>query len=352
MPFFTSRGLMRKRRLTGLLKIAVSLGLLAAVLAFTGWREVLGRLASVQAGWLALALGVYLAGVWVRALRWQVLLGGLGVRPRNGTGTGGLGILRLVQLYFVSFFFNSFLPTGIGGDVVRIAEAARCPCAPRPGEGGPGQTVGAARAASSVVADRAVGLVSTSLLALLALPFAGGGVPWPVIAIAAVIAFGVPAGFALVAGREAAGLTWLGRRVPGLRRLTDHRKVRETAAAFTAYRPRDLAIALGVSAVFSASNAINYASIAEAVGIHLPIAYYMLVSPIVTLVLLLPISFNGLGTRDGAYLALFVPAGVTPDGALAMSLMYHVLNYVTAILGGMVYAGMGTAESLADSGEK
>jgi hypothetical protein len=329
---------MRKRRLTGFLKIAVSLGLLAAVLAFTGWHEVLARLANAQAGWLALTLGVYLAGVGVRAVRWQVLLRGLGVR--------GIGIPRLVELYFVSFFFNSFLPTGIGGDVVRIAEAARFPCDSQAGESGPGQTVGAARAASSVVADRAVGLVSTSVLALLALPFAGAGVPWPIIAVAAAIALGVPAGFALVAGREAAGLAWLGRRVPGLRRLTDHRKVRETAAAFTAYRPRDLAVALGVSIVFSASNAINYASIAEAVGIHLPLAYYMLVSPIVTLVLLLPISFNGLGTRDGAYLALFVPAGVTPDGALAMSLMYHVLNYVTAILGGVVYALMGTSETL------
>jgi hypothetical protein len=32
--------------------------------------------------------------------------------------------------------------------------------------------------------------------------------------------------------------------------------------------------------------------------------------------------------------------------------MYHAVNYVTAIAGGVVYAGMGTAESLADNGEK
>lgn len=321
---------MPKKRLASLLKIAVSLVLLAVVLAFTGWREVLARLGGAQAGWLAAALGAYLAGVLVRALRWQVLLHGLGAREP--------GFLRLVGLYFVSFFFNSFLPTGIGGDVVRIAEVAR--------------TAGAARAASSVVADRAVGLVSASVLALLALPFAGTGVPWPIIAVAAAIAAGVPAGFALVAGREAAGLAWLGRRVPLLRPLADHRKVREVAEALTAYRPRALAAALGVSIVFAASNAVSYACIGEAVGIRLPLAYYMLVSPIITLVLLLPISFNGLGTRDGAYLALFVPAGVTPDGALAMSLMYHALNYLTAIAGGVAYAGMGTAESLAGSGDE
>ncbi len=317
---------MRKKRVVSLLKVAVSVVLLAAVLAFTGWREVAARIASAQTAWLALALGAYLAGVLVRALRWQVLLRGLGARA--------LGIARLIALYFVSFFFNSFLPTGIGGDVVRIAEIAR--------------TAGTAAAASSVVADRAVGLVAAGVLALLALPFAGGGVPWPIVAVAAAIALGVPSGFALVAGRGADGLAWLGRRLPFLRPLTDHRKAREMAAALTAYAPRDLALALGVSLVFAATNALCYACIGEAVGIHLPVAYYMLVSPIITLVLLLPISFNGLGTRDGAYLALFVPAGVTPDGALAMSLMYHALNYLTAMAGGLVYAAMGTAETIAE----
>lgn len=343
---------MYKKRLTSLLKIAVSLVLLAAVLAFTGWREVLARLGEAQAGWLAAALGAYLAGVLVRALRWQILLRGLGAR--------GIGIPRLVGLYFVSFFFNSFLPTGIGGDVMRIAEVARARCLPGAGGCEPGEVVGAARAASSVVADRAVGLVATSVLALLALPFAGTGVPWPIVAIAAVTAIGVPAGFALVAGHGArpersegaAGLAWLGRRVPWLRRLTGHRRVRETAAAFTAYRPRDLAIAAGISLLFSVINAVTYACIGLALDIALPLAYYMLASPIVTLVLLVPISFNGLGTRDGAYLLLFVPAGVTRDGALAMSLMYHAVNYITAIAGGVIYAGMGTAESLADGGRQ
>jgi uncharacterized protein (TIRG00374 family) len=321
----------RKRRFS-LLKIAVSLVLLVVVFAFTGWREVAGRLAGAQASWLALALGVYVAGVFVRALRWQVLLRGLGARS--------VSTLRLVALYFVSFFFNSFLPTGIGGDVVRVAEVARA--------------AGAAAAAGSVLADRVVGLVATCVLALLALPLAGAVAPatlWPLGLVALAIAAGVPAGFAFLAQREAGGLAALGRALPFLRRVTEHPKLRETAAALAAYRARDLALALGVSLVFAATNAACYACIGLALGVDLPAAYYAVASPIITLVLLLPISFNGLGTRDGAYQLLFVPAGASPDAALAMSLAYHALNLLTAVAGGAVYAALGAHETLAPGGE-
>jgi uncharacterized membrane protein YbhN (UPF0104 family) len=79
--------------------------------------------------------------------------------------------------------------------------------------------------------------------------------------------------------------------------------------------------------------------------INLSLVYYILVSPVITLVLLVPVSINGLGTRDFTYQALFVPAGVVPQDALAMSLAYHALNLVTAIIGGVMYALMGMAEA-------
>ncbi len=310
---------MPKKRLYSLLKVAASLVLLAGVLAFTGPRDVLARLAGAQAGWLALALGAYLLGVLVRAVRWLVLLRGLGAR--------GIGIPRLIALYFVSFFFNSFLPTGIGGDVVRIAEVAR--------------SAGAPVAASSVIADRAVGIVAAAVLALLALPFGVGTQSGLVVAVAAAIALGIPAGFAAFA--------WAARRGVGLSRLPG--QARKLAEALTAYSPRDLAIAMIVSLAFAATNALNYACIGQAVGVQLPLGYYMLVSPIITLVLLLPISFNGLGTRDWAYVVLFGQAGVGSDLAVAMSVAYHALNYATAIAGGIVYAAMGTRETLEDAGQ-
>ncbi len=314
------------RKRASLAKIAISLVLLGVVVIRTGWQHITSVLGLAQLGWLALALAVYLLGVLIRAVRWAVLLRGLGV--------SALGIGRLTLLYFVSFFFNSFLPTGIGGDVVRIAEVAR--------------TAGAPIAASSVLADRAVGLVATSLLALVALPLVGARLN-PILAwVAAAAVAGPILAFWILRWRGARVLSAAGAALPFLRPLVNHAKVLQATQALAAYRLPDLALAVAVSLVFAATNVLTYAFIGQALGVDLPLTYYMLVSPIITLVLLVPISFNGLGTRDVAYQALFVPFGVLPASALAMSLVYHALNFLTALAGGGVYALMGAAETLAE----
>jgi len=315
---------MTRKRIFSLLKIAISVALLGATFARTGWWSVTPVLAMARPSWLGLALAVYVLGVLIRAVRWSVLLRRL--------GDSALSIWRLTALYFVSFFFNSFLPTGIGGDVVRIAEVAR--------------TAGAPAAASSVIADRAVGLVATSLLALVALPLVGARLNLILVLVAGVAVVGPVLFFWVLRWGGGRGLTAMGRAVPRLRPLTDHPKLRQTTEALSAYTPPDLMLALVVSLAFAATNVFTYACIGEAVHVDLPLAYYMLVSPIITLILLVPISFNGIGTRDVAYQALFVPMGVLSESALAMSLTYHALNLLTAAAGGGVYAIMGTAETL------
>jgi uncharacterized membrane protein YbhN (UPF0104 family) len=316
---------MNKKRISSLLKIAISIALLVAIFARTGWQSVTPVLTVAHLGWLALALVVYILGVFVRAIRWSILLRSLGVST--------LSIWKLTALYFVSFFFNSFLPTGIGGDVVRIAEVAR--------------TAGTPAATSSVIADRAVGLVATSLLALVALPLVGTRLNLILALVAGVAVAGPTLFFWILRWGGVKGLAAIGGALPFLRPLTNHHKVRQTTEALAAHALPDLTLALIVSLAFAATNVLTYASIGEAVHVDLPLAYYMLASPIITLILLVPISFNGLGTRDLAYQALFVPVGVLSGGALAMSLTYHALNLLTAAAGGGVYALMGATETLA-----
>jgi uncharacterized membrane protein YbhN (UPF0104 family) len=84
----------------------------------------------------------------VRAYRWLLLLRGIGDTIR---------FQRLVSLYFAANFFNSVLPSGFSGDVVRAVEAA--------------QDVPARTAAGTVLVDRATGLLALFLIGLSALPF-------------------------------------------------------------------------------------------------------------------------------------------------------------------------------------
>src|SRR5262249_23770060 len=94
-------------------RILLSVGLMAWILSSAR----LSQLAEVarRAGWrlYGLALAVAFAGIGVRSLRWQVLLQAVGAH---------VPFRRLVYLYFIGSFFNTFLPTGFGGDVVRVLE--------------------------------------------------------------------------------------------------------------------------------------------------------------------------------------------------------------------------------------
>jgi glycosyltransferase 2 family protein len=60
--------------------------------------------------------------------------------------------------------------------------------------------------------------------------------------------------------------------------------------------------------------------------------------PIIALINLLPFTFNGLGLREGAYLFLFVPIGVAPEAAVAMSLAFYFLRFGAGLVGGLMYA--------------
>jgi uncharacterized membrane protein YbhN (UPF0104 family) len=60
--------------------------------------------------------------------------------------------------------------------------------------------------------------------------------------------------------------------------------------------------------------------------------------PIISLINLLPISFNGLGVREGMYQFLFVPLGVSQASALAMSLAFYFLRFSAGLIGGLLYA--------------
>src|SRR5829696_55719 len=125
------------------LKAVVSLGLLALLFS----RVDISRLWSVarQASvpWLGVALLLYLAMVLSSAVRWGVLLRALHVR---------LPFSFLTQSFLVATFFNNFLPSNIGGDVIRITDTAKA--------------AGSKTLATTVVLiDRGLGLLGLALMA-------------------------------------------------------------------------------------------------------------------------------------------------------------------------------------------
>jgi uncharacterized protein (TIRG00374 family) len=304
----------RKGSLGSWVRIALSVGLLAWVLRQVGWQQVWQAVRQAHGPYLATALALSLAGIVVRAYRWRLLLNALDMRP---------SLARLTALYFVGTFFNNFLPTGVGGDVVRVYELAQ-------------ESKRPAAAVGTVLLDRASGLLVLFLIALVALAFS-----YPLVSpqIAAAIVWLFVAGWggsAFVLQRH-----WLQRL--GLWRWAEKVDLlRGAYEAVIACGARAIGSAMGVSLELNVLLMAMNVLIARSLGVQISLWYFLLFVPIISFLLVLPVSLSGLGVRESGYVYLFGQAGVPAHLALSLSLIvYTFINVVPGIIGAVVYAWQG-----------
>ena len=66
---------------------------------------------------------------------------------------------------------------------------------------------------------------------------------------------------------------------------------------------------------------------ALALGIDLPLNFFVVIIPIIAIIELLPVSISGIGTRDLALIYLFGLQGVSPEAAVAFSILYLFICY-------------------------
>ena len=308
-----------RRLLSNLLKILISLGALAWVLSQIPIQEIIEAVRGANLWLLGVVYLMFNLSLVVRAGRWLILLRGLGATVSFG---------RLVELYFVGSFFNAFLPSGFGGDVVRAAEVTR--------------EVETGAAVGTVIVDRLTGLMVLFIMALAALPFSAQLLPpelvWP---IAAIAALGLVGALVLLQG---ALLCWLS---PLLERLLPARvaaalspvgngPVGQVHRAVIGCGWRAVSGALGVSVVFNTMLITWWILAGRALGITLSPVVYITFVPILALALMVP-SIGGLGVREGVAPLLFAGVGVPEAGAVALSLALFVLNRGAGMVGGLVY---------------
>ncbi|MEZ5065344.1 MAG: lysylphosphatidylglycerol synthase transmembrane domain-containing protein [bacterium] len=288
-----------------------------AALAFLLWRVDLGSaLATVREAdprWLAAALVAQLGAKTCWVLRWRRLLAATG-HPR---GAGSL--LRLILL---GLFFNNFLPTSVGGDVVRGIGLAR-------------DGVPKALAAASVVADRLVGVVALALLA------AGGGLvgarlwpdggPWTASAVVAAVV-----GTGIVVATRPEVLGRLGAIGPSGPLVAKGRRLVEKIS-FLSGQAAALAVALGFSVALAACSAIYHWTVARAVGIDLPAVSWFVIVPAVMLFAALPITVNGLGVRELGFVGFLSAQGVDGERATVFALLAFVGTLGFAVAGGLLF---------------
>jgi uncharacterized protein (TIRG00374 family) len=302
-----------------LLKILISGVLLVFLLTQIDIRSVGAVLA--HARWIGVwaALALFVAGIFIRAYRWQILLDDLNLRVPLST---------LSAWYFVGGFFNTVLPTGFGGDAVKAAELAR-------------YTKHGGEAVGSVIVDRFLGIVVLLAIGVAALALGGDWVDSRVAWLIALLLTGSLAGFWLLRRRE------LMRRLSRLVPESIARMIREPSKALYAglesYSKRSLARALVVSLLFNATWIGVNVLLGWALGISASLQAYLVFVPLVSLSLLLP-TLGGLGARELTYVGLFGLIGVAEAQAFALSILVYGITVVAGLIGGLVYLVQGARE--------
>jgi uncharacterized protein (TIRG00374 family) len=294
-------------------KILITVSLLAVVVLVVDFRRVGAVLESVVWRDMLTATAAYQLGIFVRAYRWQVLLRAQGMRTPY---------FRLVQLYYIGTFFNTFLPSGFGGDVVKTYELSR-------------HTTCGATAVSTVLVDRLIGLAVLFAMALVALPFSWRYVSGLVVLTLIALIAGFAVALFLFLNRPLR--EWLTRHPGPLRKALSNDKVVAFYSSFPRYSPAVLLRSAAASLLFNITLIVTQVYLARGAGVLIPVSYFFIFVPILSSLTALPISIGGLGVREGGYMLLFGQIGVAYDRSVAVSLLFYAILLFTGLAGGLLY---------------
>ncbi|HEY3231214.1 MAG TPA: lysylphosphatidylglycerol synthase transmembrane domain-containing protein [Roseiflexaceae bacterium] len=300
-----------------IVRVVLTTLLIAWVASKVDFQQVGALIRTAHVGWLVLGFFVHLIGMGCAALRWQMLLRGMGIRQ---------SFLRLARLILVGSFFNMFLPSSIGGDITKMVMLSSDPAQRE-------------IAVSSVLMDRVVGMavvIIVGLGAALALPVVRTDprVMTALLIICAVFA----AVMAMLFNRRLLAL--LSRLLPGgvRARLSAPASRIYDALAMLRRHPGALLGSVGASLLLQITVCCSVYMAGHAFGIETePLAYFALV-PIGLAITALPISINGLGVQDNAFVLLFAIVGVTAAPALSLSLYVHLMRNSFGLIGGALFA--------------
>lgn len=215
----------------------------------------------------------------------------------------------------IGSFFNTILPGIIGGDAVKAYYLYR-------ETGNPGISM------ASVFMDRYIGFISIMLIALMALPFGFFYIKdteleylFPGIILA------------FIAGSFVFFRLRIGERF---------KFFREFYSFFDAYRDFNrsaniLLKSLLLSATIQLMNMVAVYILSLGAGIELSFLPILLFIPFIVTVSMIPISISGLGVREGAFVILFGKAGVRPEAAITLSLLWFFSVVVGSLPGLFFY---------------
>ncbi len=289
------------------LRLLGSAALLGALLLLLPKEQLFQALRKAPLGVWVVGPPIYLCLHLIGVAKWRLMV--------NAAG-GGLAARDAVRCYYYGLFGNTFLPSVIGGDAVRVVAAFRS------ARSRTGVAVGS-------VAERVLDLTALAAVAgagALLLPRALDERTKRVFLLVAAL------GVTLVAAAVLA--VWMVGKTPErVQRLWTQVRA---ALGQTARQPGKMALALMLGISLQTLLVMLNAWLGAMCGVDIPIALWLFAWPTAKISALLPVSLGGLGVREAALAALLAPLGVSPALAVAAGIAFQAIILSGGLTGGLL----------------
>ncbi len=298
----------------------IALALLIYLLREQGWDEILLAIKKITLWQFILALALQFLSRLAVCARWHVLLRGAGLPVTFGETT---------RLTFAGLFATNFLPTTIGGDVIRLVGAVQL-------------RFDSATSAASLVVDRLVGMAGMAMALLFGLPAFGAALRGSGTGVLMAPILGA-AGVSGKARLQANTRKWQGRIISFFRRMLQSIKL-------WINQPSSLLQALGFTwlhmlCLFASLWLLLF-------GMGEPVSFWLIAGmwSAVYFITLLPVSINAYGLQELSLAFIFTRvAGVSASGALSLAILIRTLFMLASLPGAAFVPGIMAARSVGNA---
>ena len=311
---------MNKSKLFITLKILISVSLLGLLcwLKREKFGEIRHLLKSVDIPMFVLAFLIFTVTLIFMVWRLKIILAVQKV---------SFAIKDLFSLTLIGYFFNNFMPTSIGGDLVKgyyISKSIKSKLF----------------SYTSVFIDRLVGMFSLILIATIVVVIMRKNIEQQFI-------FWV-IGFLLLSCTVLISFLFnkkLLKKISNFLRITHLlqvlrlgpliKKTYNVLNLYTNHKRKVLqTLALSLIAQFVAFGTVYLLAIS--LGVYIPFGKILLIMPIIAILLMLPITFNGLGLREWSFV-FFFSTDMGDAAALSLSLLFFAMYLLVSLSGGIIY---------------
>lgn len=298
----------RNKFIQNTIKVVIAIVLLFILITRLDTKQMIYSLTQANISLLLLATVIFLARNIFAAIRWQLLLAIKGIKH---------SLILLTRYYLIGAFFSLFLPSAVGGDIVRAYYSTR-------------ESSNVIINITAVIVERIIGLIAILSFALGALVlstrlFNNEIINW-VSLIGVMLLISTYVLFFI-------DLDFLQRyKLSKLKLVKGLLSYIVTIQQYK-HQPRVLLSAFGISILYQLLAVLSYYISSLAIGETLGFNIFLIVFAITSVLSMVPVSLGGIGVREGSMTFLLIMVGVNKDSAGLISLIGLFFFLIQGVVG-------------------